>query len=621
MNQLPNLGTGKKPSKKLFAILATAFLAVLGVVGYISLAGDTNDAPPYLEMDTSSLMQGKLSKLKGFAELKTSDKYSCVEGKEVILAKGINYIFSTQPMTFVDIANSLKFDKKDGQYLIAFFSPGDDRAGKGFDKEGWYFYPTSHAPYKTMNDKGVGYSRFDIENGDGIEYVVPPYRGFVITVNNSETKICGDSLKLATDKEVFAKLADGDVFMKLLYEDMKYWPKGWIMMPFGIDVAAALKDGNYDSALGFDFSHVFMQTDRATFEKEFTAEDKNDYLMFWVKMNKAFDWEKFWNDLKEVEDAEEEEDIDDPTDGYGDNDNGDEDEDESGYGYNEGDELSTDTDGDGVVDDSDNCSTVANSDQADSDNDGIGDVCEEEEEEEDVVLKISGISYENGVVKIVFNEDLIGLKVDVASISLDYYIVDEAGGDDVYESTNILDDFELNVTDSIVTILDSYKLKVGGNYIVSIPDEFCASTNCIFEDSGSVFTMPNVLVEGAVYDSSKNQIKISLDRIVYASAGMGIKVYKSEEINEENLVDLGTPLSLSLEGGTDVYSGNIVVVDISTNLVPGDYIVEIDGLTDITGQKDVIDPSHKSTQFVVPIIKTVPTDPFDSDPQLPPTRR
>jgi len=516
MNQLPNLGTGKKPSKKLFAILTTAFLAVLGVVGYISLAGDAHDAPPYLEMDTSSLMQGKLSKRDGFAKLPSTYGYAC-SGEGNLLEGNVNNVFSTKPVTFEEVANSLKFNKKDGQYLIAFFSPGDDKAGKGFDEEGWYFYPTSDSPYKTGD-----YEEFNIKTDEGAKYTIPPYRGFQIVVNNSETKICGDSLKLATDKEVFAKLADGDAFMKLLYEEMKYWPEGWIMMPFGKEVAVALSDKDYASELDFDISSVFMQTDRSTFKKEFTAEDKNDYLMFWVKMGKAFDWEKFWNDLKKGEDAEEEEDIDDPTDGYGDNDNGDEDEDD-----------------------------------------------------EDVVLKIS----------------------------------------------NILDDFELNVTDSIVTILDSYKLKVGGNYIVSIPDEFCASTNCIFKDFGSVFTMPNVLVEGAVYDSSKNQIKISLDRIVYASAGMGIKVYKSGEINEENLVDLGTPTSLSLEGGTDVYSGNIVVVDISTNLVPGNYIVEIDGLTDITGQKDVIDPSHKSTQFVVPTIKTVPTDPFDSDPQLPPTRR
>jgi hypothetical protein len=36
----------------------------------------------------------------------------------------------------------------------------------------------------------------------------------------------------------------------------------------------------------------------------------------------------------------------------------------------------TDTDGDGVPDSSDNCPNVANVDQADSDGDGIGDVCE-----------------------------------------------------------------------------------------------------------------------------------------------------------------------------------------------------------------------------------------------------
>ena len=37
-----------------------------------------------------------------------------------------------------------------------------------------------------------------------------------------------------------------------------------------------------------------------------------------------------------------------------------------------------DIDGDGVTDDKDNCPEVANTDQADTDGDGVGDACEEE---------------------------------------------------------------------------------------------------------------------------------------------------------------------------------------------------------------------------------------------------
>ncbi len=40
------------------------------------------------------------------------------------------------------------------------------------------------------------------------------------------------------------------------------------------------------------------------------------------------------------------------------------------------DECEADTDGDGVIDDCDNCASVANADQADADADGIGDVCD-----------------------------------------------------------------------------------------------------------------------------------------------------------------------------------------------------------------------------------------------------
>lgn len=41
-------------------------------------------------------------------------------------------------------------------------------------------------------------------------------------------------------------------------------------------------------------------------------------------------------------------------------------------------EFSVDTDGDGVIDDADNCPDTANADQADMDNDGIGDVCDDD---------------------------------------------------------------------------------------------------------------------------------------------------------------------------------------------------------------------------------------------------
>ncbi len=43
-----------------------------------------------------------------------------------------------------------------------------------------------------------------------------------------------------------------------------------------------------------------------------------------------------------------------------------------------GDVCENDADGDGVVDDEDNCPMVANPDQADADGDGVGDVCEED---------------------------------------------------------------------------------------------------------------------------------------------------------------------------------------------------------------------------------------------------
>lgn len=45
----------------------------------------------------------------------------------------------------------------------------------------------------------------------------------------------------------------------------------------------------------------------------------------------------------------------------------------------------SDTDGDGIADDSDNCPVIANSDQADLDGDGIGNVCDSDRDGDTIV--------------------------------------------------------------------------------------------------------------------------------------------------------------------------------------------------------------------------------------------
>ena len=42
--------------------------------------------------------------------------------------------------------------------------------------------------------------------------------------------------------------------------------------------------------------------------------------------------------------------------------------------------ITTDTDGDGLEDDSDNCASVANADQLDTDSDGLGNACDDDDD-------------------------------------------------------------------------------------------------------------------------------------------------------------------------------------------------------------------------------------------------
>ena len=52
-----------------------------------------------------------------------------------------------------------------------------------------------------------------------------------------------------------------------------------------------------------------------------------------------------------------------------------------------------DADGDGIEDDSDNCASVANSDQLDTDSDGLGNACDADDDGDNVVDSLDVVVY------------------------------------------------------------------------------------------------------------------------------------------------------------------------------------------------------------------------------------
>lgn len=85
--------------------------------------------------------------------------------------------------------------------------------------------------------------------------------------------------------------------------------------------------------------------------------------------------------------------------------------------------VETDTDGDGIVDTSDNCSAISNSDQADNDLDGAGDVCDADDDNDTVDDNVDNCVFSANVDQTDTDSDGLG---DVCDADIDGDTVDNS---------------------------------------------------------------------------------------------------------------------------------------------------------------------------------------------------
>ncbi len=87
-----------------------------------------------------------------------------------------------------------------------------------------------------------------------------------------------------------------------------------------------------------------------------------------------------------------------------------------------GDVCDTDDDNDDVADANDNCPLTANADQADNDNDGLGDICDEDDDNDDVLDVDDNCPFDANPDQADTDGDGIGDVCDALSVSLSKYI-------------------------------------------------------------------------------------------------------------------------------------------------------------------------------------------------------
>lgn len=297
-----------KRASKLFTILGGfLILTAVAAAGYFyvwpKLMGHT---PPSLEVDTGQLAQGMLKEgKKGFAEFEGNEAVPATcNGEKIILPKGVDYIYSTTPITFEDVYKSLKPDAG-LTFLFAFYSPEEIVKAKvnsadvetKYDQATFYLYPTKKSVYKDVVD-------VKLENGS--KYVIPPYRGFVALVTK-DAVLCGGNFKEASSN---LKLENDDFVSAV--KSLATVPEGWVLLPLNVFSKdnAPLVGIVYGTKAVTE--NLWLQSNSATAEEvpfdkfknigsDSNLKAKIEQSLAWVYMDESVDMVKFVNDVLKTE--------------------------------------------------------------------------------------------------------------------------------------------------------------------------------------------------------------------------------------------------------------------------------------------------------------------------------
>ena len=254
-----------EPPKSKFKLIlgVIVVLAVLaGAVYYYAWPkGDAGDAPPSLELDTGSNLQGLMQSTDqlNFAVGEAADEaawdaLNCADPVDV--PKGISYYYLTKDMKAEDAIKLFKFSLG-MKGLLAQYSAAD---------KVYYMYP-----YRGPYDPTPG-SSFEVKKAEA-DFEFSAYNGFIF-ISELDTLACG--VKGAKDMV-------NDLDTPLLMDSVFPVPAGWVLLPTddGIDLFQPYLEG----LLGTDLASLWSQTEQNDYDLTSSVEP-NDYAFTWFKFEK-----------------------------------------------------------------------------------------------------------------------------------------------------------------------------------------------------------------------------------------------------------------------------------------------------------------------------------------------